>query len=68
MSNIGSGVRVVVCVFSFCTVSNVRLDMVCYWVLNLGEFNVYWTVHHCNSCRMKDQIDVTCYFISLLMY
>ena len=29
--------------------------------------NVYWTVHHCNSWRMKDQLDVTCYFISLLM-
>ena len=29
--------------------------------------NVYWTVHHCNSSRMKDQLDVTCYFISLLM-
>ena len=30
--------------------------------------NVYWTVHHCNSWRMKDQLDVTCYFISFLMY
>jgi len=30
--------------------------------------NVYWTVHHCNNWRIKDQIDVTCYFISLLMY
>ena len=29
--------------------------------------NVYWTVHHCDSWRMKDQIDVTCNFISLLM-
>ena len=28
--------------------------------------NVYWTVHHCNTLRMKDQLDVTCYFISLL--
>ena len=31
------------------------------------QFNVYWTVHHCNSWRMKDQLDVTCYFISFLM-
>ena len=31
------------------------------------ESNVYWTMHHCNSWRMKDQLDVTCYFISLLM-
>jgi len=31
------------------------------------ETNVYWTVHHCNSWRMKDQLDVTCYFISLIM-
>ena len=23
---------------------------------------VYWTVHHCNSWRIKDQLDVTCYF------
>ena len=29
--------------------------------------NVYWTVHHCNSWQMKDQLDVTCYFISLNM-
>jgi len=21
-----------------------------------GIFNVYWTVHHCNSWRMKDQL------------
>ena len=27
--------------------------------------NIYWTMHHCNSWRMKDQLDVTCYFISL---
>ena len=31
------------------------------------ESNVYWTVHHCNSWWMKDQLDVTCYFISLIM-
>jgi len=24
-------------------------------------------VHHCDSWRIKDQLDVTCYFISLLM-
>ena len=36
-------------------------------MLNKLYFNVYWTVHHCNSWRMKDQLDVTCYFISLLM-
>ena len=29
--------------------------------------NVYWTVHHCNSWGMKNQLDVTCYFISLIM-
>ena len=43
------------------------------WVLkswNINEknaSNVYWTVHHCNSWQMKDQLDVTCYFISLIM-
>ena len=37
----------------------------CRWI-NCG-YNVYWTVHHCNSWRMKDQLDVTCYFTSLLM-
>ena len=30
------------------------------------ESNVYWTVHHCDSWWMKDQLEVTCYFISLL--
>jgi len=27
---------------------------------------VYWTVHHCDSWRIKGQLDVTCYFISLV--
>jgi len=31
------------------------------------ESYVYWTVHHCDSWGIKDQLDVTCYFISLLM-
>jgi hypothetical protein len=31
----------------------------------MNESNVYWTVHHCNSWRIKDQLDVTCHFISL---
>jgi hypothetical protein len=39
---------------------NVGSRLTCY-------SNVYWTVHHCNSWRMKDQLDVTCYFISLIM-
>jgi len=28
---------------------------------------VYWTMHHCDSWRIKDQLDVICYCISLLM-
>jgi len=28
---------------------------------------VYCSLHHCDSCRIKDQLDVTCYFVSLLM-
>ena len=32
-----------------------------------GISNVYWTVHHCNSWGIKNQLDVTCYFISLIM-
>jgi len=28
---------------------------------NVESF-VYWTVHHCSSWRIKDQLDVTCYF------
>jgi len=31
------------------------------------QSHVFWTVHHCDSWRTKDQLDVTCYFISLLM-
>jgi hypothetical protein len=37
------------------------------WKRNIIQSNVYWTVHHCNSWRMEDQLDVTCYFISLLI-
>ena len=25
------------------------------------ESDVYWTVHHCDSWRIKNQLDVTCY-------
>ena len=32
-----------------------------------NDYYVYWTLHHCDSWRIKDQLDVTCYFISLLM-
>jgi len=39
-----------------------------YWSLQYSfPSYVYWTVHHCDSWRIKDQLDVTCYFISLLM-
>jgi len=31
------------------------------------QSHVYWTVHHCDSWWIKDQLDVTCYFISLPM-
>ena len=31
------------------------------------ESYVYWTVHLRDSWRIKDQLDVTCCFISLLM-
>jgi len=34
----------------------------------LSLYYVYWTVHLCNSWRIKDQLDITYYFISLLMY
>ena len=34
---------------------------------NIPDSNVYWTVHHCSSWGMKDQLDVTFYFISIIM-
>jgi len=46
------------------------VELQAYWCQTgnkLTDTNVYWTVHHCNSWRMKDQLDVTCYFISHLM-
>ena len=31
------------------------------YLINGGKKSyVYWTVHHCNSRKMKDQLDVTC--------
>ena len=30
--------------------------------MTVNGSNVYWTVHHCNNWRMKDQLDVTCFF------
>ena len=38
----------------------------CYWVKpeetsdKITDSNVYWTVHHCNSWGIKNQLDVTC--------
>ena len=29
------------------------------------ESDVYWIVHHCDSWRIKNQLDTTCYFIFL---
>ena len=26
-----------------------------------GKSNVYWTVHHCNSRGIRNQLDVTCF-------
>jgi hypothetical protein len=31
----------------------------------LTDTYVYWTVHHCGSWIIKDQLDVTCYFYFL---
>ena len=32
---------------------------------NDTAFYVYWTVHHLYSCVKRDQLDVTCFIISL---
>ena len=32
------------------------------WKRILKESNVCWTVNHCNSWGIKNQLDVTCYF------
>ena len=29
----------------------------------LHFFNVYWTVHHCDSLRIRDQLDVTSFYV-----
>ena len=34
---------------------------------NLLQFDVCWTVHHCNNWRIKNQLDATYYFIVLLI-
>ena len=35
--------------------------------LYTSEFDVYWTVHHCDNWRIKTQLDATWYFIVLLI-
>ena len=32
------------------------------WLNTLSISYVYWTVHHCNIWRIRDQLDVTCYY------
>ena len=31
-----------------------------------GQSNVYWTVHHCNSWGIKNQLDVTCLYFTYI--
>ena len=52
------------------SLSYIGLKVKLLWIQSYRfyESNVYWTVHRCNSWRMKGQLDVTCYFISLLMW
>ena len=38
-----------------------------YLAMNISPPNVYWTVHHCKSWGMKNQLDVPRYFILLIM-
>ena len=35
------------------------------WKINVRESYVYWTVHHLDSLVKRDQLDVTCFIISL---
>ena len=56
--------------FCFSFTGGLKLSTLCKTLLKMNIWsvsNVYWTVHHCNSWRMKDQLDVTCYFISLII-
>jgi len=39
----------------------------CGEYFQLLKFYVYWTLHHCDNWRIKDQLGDTCYFISLLV-
>jgi len=38
----------------------------CFITKKCTESYVYWTVHHCDSWRVKVQFDVTCYFFHFL--
>ena len=43
---------------------------ICSYGVDMGNFcksDVHWTVHHCDSWRIKNQLDATCYFILLLI-
>jgi hypothetical protein len=46
--------------------STIKVSKLCLKHFNTPGY-VYWIVHHCDSWRIKDQLDVTCYFISLLV-
>ena len=38
-----------------------------WFVENVYKCDVYWTVHHCDYGRIKNQLDATFYFIVLLI-
>jgi len=49
------------------------LKIVCIWLMHgtwnikLKYFDVFWTVHHCDNWRIKNQLDATYCFIVLLI-
>ena len=42
-----------------------QLDEKCSVLSNGRQSHIYWIVHHCDNCRIKYQLDVTCYIYFL---
>jgi len=62
----GNGIRTSdFTVLASCLKSGLNCYHSTLWVKNTLPINVYWTVHHLDSWVKRDQLDVTCFIISL---
>ena len=63
--NVSESYRQGVDCFGYVTQERRWAVTILWMIFDLNHYDVYWTVHHCDSWRIKDQFDVTCFIYFL---